>query len=54
MNSVVKEIMGVILVMLVGFGILSLILQAPSVKNQEYKSCMVTFTDKTVCETIKN
>lgn len=48
-----KNIITTIVFACLFLGTLYLILHSPNVIAQQYKTCMITYTDKTQCEKIK-
>jgi len=50
--QLLKDLLAILLLFAIGFGLMYLVLNAPSVKRQEYRSCNITFTDKQICEDI--
>lgn len=55
-NKILKNlrtIAGIFFFAFLLFGIFSLVLNSKSVRESEYKSCMITSTDKSICQSLK-
>lgn len=51
--KIAKYILAIIISVFILLGLLGLILSSKNVREAEYHHCMVTSTDKTICQSLK-